>query len=106
MAAARLSEWARLPAEELARLASSLFAAAGMDAGKAECMGRILLLTDMMGRHTHGLAQCAPYLEQIAGGRMTTTGEPEILRDTGPTIVWDGMPRVTLPPQPTAAAAN
>ena len=53
-------------------------------------MARLLLLTDMMGRRTHGLAQCVPYLEQLSNGRMTTAGEPVTVRDTGPTIVWDG----------------
>ena len=46
----------------------ALFTAAGLEADKADCMGRLLLLTDMMGRRTHGLAQCAPYLEQLADG--------------------------------------
>src|SRR5262249_6247065 len=54
------------------------------------CMARILLLTDMMGRLTHGLAQCANYLDEIKSGQMTTSGAPEVIRDTGATIVWDG----------------
>ena len=53
-------------------------------------MAQLLLLTDMMGRRTHGLAQCAPYLEQLTNGGMTKSGEPITVRDTGPTIVWDG----------------
>src|SRR5215203_2464997 len=69
MTSARSSQSIRLPAQDLARLAArlaaSLFAAAGMEADKADCMGRLLLLTDMMGRHTHGLAQCAAYLKEI-----------------------------------------
>ena len=56
MTSARSSQSIRLPAQDLARLAASLFAAAGMEADKADCMGRLLLLTDMMGRRTHGLA--------------------------------------------------
>lgn len=81
---------ARLPAGALTRLAADLFAAAGLDAGKAESMARLLVLTDMMGRQTHGLAQCATYLAEVEAGRMTGTGEPEVLRDTGGTLVWDG----------------
>lgn len=80
----------RRPAEALRRFAAELFAAAGLDAGKAEAVARILVLTDMMGRHTHGLAQCGAYLEQVTAGGMTGTGEPEVVRDTGATLVWDG----------------
>lgn len=80
----------RRPPEALERFASGLFAAAGMEADKAESMARLLVLTDMMGRRTHGLAQCASYLDEIARGTMTTAGGPEVLRDTGATLVWDG----------------
>ena len=72
------------------QFAAALFTAAGLEAEKAACVARLLLLTDMMGRRTHGLAQCAPYLEQLTNGGMTKTGEPITVRDTGPTIVWDG----------------
>ena len=74
----------------LRHLAAALFTAAGMDADKAETMARLLVLTDMMGRPTHGLAQCPAYLDQVASGGMAGTGAPEVVRDTGSTIVWDG----------------
>jgi LDH2 family malate/lactate/ureidoglycolate dehydrogenase len=80
----------RRPQDALAHFTAALFAAAGLDAGKAEAMGRILVLTDMMGRHTHGLAQVPAYLDQVERGLMEGAGEPETLRDTGGTIVWDG----------------
>jgi L-lactate dehydrogenase len=79
----------RTPAA-LSGFAAALFEAAGMEREKAESVGRILVLTDMMGRRTHGLAQCGNYLEEVAKGGMATTGQPEVLRDTGPTVVWDG----------------
>ena len=75
---------------EWERFAASLFAAAGLASDKAAAVSRLLVLTDAMGRGTHGLAQCPAYLDELAGGGMTKDGEPEIVRDTGPTIVWDG----------------
>lgn len=72
------------------RFAQSLFVAAGLEDGKAGAVARLLVLTDAIGRQTHGLAQCSAYLEELASGGMTKDGEPEIVRDTGPTIVWDG----------------
>ncbi len=80
----------RRPAPALISFATALLTKAGMQAEKAAAMARLLVLTDMMGRTTHGLAQCEPYLREIESGQMTADGEPETLRDTGGTIVWDG----------------
>lgn len=79
------------PPAALTDFATRLFAAAGLEADKAASLGRILVLTDMMGRHTHGLAQAGAYLEQLAQGGMTKAGSPAVLRDTGATLVWDGQ---------------
>lgn len=85
-----LATTARFPADDLAGFATALFAATGLDADKAESVGRVLLLTDMIGRHTHGLAQCGAYLRQLVDGGMSKTGAPECVRDAGSTVVWDG----------------
>lgn len=78
------------PPHALASLAAALFGAAGMDSEKAQCVADLLLLTDMLGRETHGLAQCGAYLKELQGGGMTVKGVPETVRDTGATVVWDG----------------
>lgn len=80
----------RRPPAALAGFAAALFAAAGLERGMAESVGRLLVLTDMMGRRTHGLAQAGAYLTEVTAGRMASTGAPEVLRDTGSTVVWDG----------------
>lgn len=80
----------RRPEEALTGFARDLFAATGLDGDKADTVARLLVLTDMLGRKTHGLAQAPAYLDQIAKSGMTARGQPETIRDTGPTIVWDG----------------
>jgi len=75
---------------KLTDLASRLYAAAGLDEEKATVTAQLLVLTDMLGRSTHGLAQCDAYLKEITAGRMTCDGEPEVVADRGNTIVWDG----------------
>src|SRR5437868_2718498 len=75
---------------DLTDLASRLFIGAGLDEEKAAVTAALLVLTDMLGRSTHGLAQCDAYLKEIAAGRMTCDGEPEVVADRGNTIVWDG----------------
>lgn len=85
-----MSDTTTFPASRLTPFAASLFTAAGMEQDKAECVARLLILTDMMGRRTHGLAMAPLYLTAIGNGTMRGAGEPECVKDSGATIVWDG----------------
>src|SRR5215813_2633276 len=76
--------------EALVSFAASLLTAAGMDDEKAHTVARLLILTDMMGRRTHGLAIVPLYIDDIRKGAMQVTGRPEAVRDTGATMLWDG----------------
>ena len=80
----------RYSSASLTELTTDLFLRAGMEADKAQTVARLLVLTDMMGRHTHGVALCPLYLDQLDKGLMAPTGEPVCLNDTGSTVVWDG----------------
>jgi LDH2 family malate/lactate/ureidoglycolate dehydrogenase len=77
-------------AQSLTSFATALLAAAGMDGDKAGTVARLLVLTDMMGRRTHGLAMAPLYVDAIRKGGMKVVGQPATLRDTGPTLLWDG----------------
>ena len=63
---------------------------AGIDGGKSRTVARLLVLTDAMGRRTHGLAMAALYLADIHRGGMTVSGEPQVIKDNGISAVWDG----------------
>jgi LDH2 family malate/lactate/ureidoglycolate dehydrogenase len=76
--------------EALETFARALLAAAGMDVEKACRVARLLVLTDAMGRRTHGLAMAVLYLANIYKGGMQLTGEPTTLKDNGISAVWDG----------------
>jgi len=80
----------RYQVESLLRLASELFVAAGMDDDKAQCVAKVLVTGDMVGQRTHGMALCAAYVEQIDKGLMSIHGDPEVVRDSGSVLVWDG----------------
>ena len=80
----------RYPVEPLTQFAGDLLAAAGLEDAKAQTVARLLVLTDMLGRHTHGVALCPLYLDQLEQGLMTARGEPECVRDHGAVVVWDG----------------
>ena len=74
----------------LESFARELFTAAGMDADKATTMAELLVLTDALGRRTHGLAMLPLYLAEIAKGTMTVRGEPEVVSERGVVALWDG----------------
>ncbi|WP_309680648.1 Ldh family oxidoreductase [Polaromonas sp.] len=74
----------------LEQFAAALFSSAGMDEEKAQTLGRFLVLTDAMGRRTHGLAMACLYLADIQKGGMKLSGEPQVIKDNGISAVWDG----------------
>jgi LDH2 family malate/lactate/ureidoglycolate dehydrogenase len=79
-------------------LAARLLTAAGIETARARLIGELLVEADLMGHTTHGLALLPGYLEELAAGTMTKAGEPEVVRDTGPCLTWDGrrLPGVWL----------
>ena len=76
--------------DALTRFGRELFKASGMDNDKADTSARLLVLGDMMGRQTHGMALAPLYLDQLERRLMQPTGEPVCVKDTGSTILWEG----------------
>lgn len=85
-----MSAAVRYAASELRRFAANLLNAAGMEADKAAVMANVLVEADLLGHSTHGLALLPRYLNEIAGGRMATSGEPHIVSDRGACVAWLG----------------
>ncbi|WP_338050915.1 MULTISPECIES: Ldh family oxidoreductase [Ramlibacter] len=85
---------------------TALYVAAGMDADKATAVARLQVLTDAMGRRTHGLAMAPLYLAELAKGGMQGRGQPEVVTDNGLCAVWDGgyLPGLWLVEQAIEAA--
>jgi LDH2 family malate/lactate/ureidoglycolate dehydrogenase len=76
--------------EALEAFAGQLYQASGMDAEKAASVAHLQVLTDAMGRATHGLAMAPLYLAEIANGQMAVQGEPLVVSDGEVSAVWDG----------------
>jgi LDH2 family malate/lactate/ureidoglycolate dehydrogenase len=74
---------------ELEAFGQALFCAAGMDAEKAGSVARLLVLTDAMGRRTHGLAMAPLYLADMAKGGLQPRGQIQVVKDQGVCAVWD-----------------
>ena len=80
----------RYAAEDLDRFARALIEAAGCRADIARDLAAVLLDGDLLGHTTHGMALLAPYLMELAEGRMAKTGEPLVLSRRAAVQLWDG----------------
>lgn len=98
----------RYRAADLTDFAAKLFAAAGCDGDKPATVAGGLVEADLLGHTTHGLQLAAPYLGELAAGKMTPTGEPDMVADRGPVVTWDGksLPGVWLAARAVDLAAE
>ena len=81
---------ARFSPDALTDFSTALLSSAGMVKTKASTVARLLVQSDMMQRHTHGIALTPLYVDQLNNKLMATDGEPVVVNDTGSTVVWDG----------------
>ncbi len=80
----------RYQAGELVSFGQQLLIAWGMDPAIARTVAETLVEGDLLGHTTHGLQLLAPYLDELASGKMTPSGAPEILKDNDTAVFWDG----------------
>jgi LDH2 family malate/lactate/ureidoglycolate dehydrogenase len=75
---------------QLIEFAATLLLRAGLDADKARATAEVLVEGDLLGHNTHGLALLAAYLDDIDKGKMTRTGEPDVIADFPAALTWNG----------------
>lgn len=80
----------RYAAHALIQFASTLLRHEGIEADKADAVADILVEGDLMGHSTHGLALLGQNLDEAAAGRMTGSGEPEVISATPVAECWNG----------------
>src|SRR5688572_13985960 len=88
----------RYRAAELCDYVAKQFAAAGCDGDKPRVIAAGLVEADLLGHTTHGLQLAPAYLNDLAAGGMTPSGEPDVVADRGAAVTWDGrrLPGVWL----------
>lgn len=69
----------------------ALLEASGVEPEKAEAMSDVLIEADLIGHHTHGVAQLESYLDALACGEMRGKGDVRVVRDRGACVTWDGQ---------------
>ena len=75
---------------DLIERTADLFAKAGLARDIAQVTAEVLVEADLLGYDTHGLQFVPAYLKGIETGRTTLSGEPEVLKDGGRTVLLDG----------------
>ncbi|MEJ8847726.1 Ldh family oxidoreductase [Variovorax rhizosphaerae] len=78
----------RLDAAEVLAKAEALLCGAGLEKERAAAVARRLVEADLLGHRTHGLQQLVVYLERLGDGRIATSGEIEVLSDSGASFSW------------------
>src|SRR6059036_103867 len=77
-------------ADDLRNFARALIERAGVRNDIGRDVADVLLDGDLLGHTTHGLALLAPYLGELANGKMAKAGEPNVLVQRPATQTWDG----------------
>lgn len=80
----------RYAAADLRAFARALLEHAKVRDDIAADVAEVLLDGDLLGHTTHGLALLAPYLDELAHGRMAKSGEPTIISHRRAVQTWDG----------------
>ncbi|APG93047.1 Ldh family oxidoreductase [Sinorhizobium americanum] len=80
----------RYDVEAVRGLVARLFVDGGMADEMAGDVTECLLMADMMGHSTHGLAIAPWYLEEIRRGGMNLKGSYEVRSDRGACVAWNG----------------
>lgn len=76
-------------AQELVAATNALFVKSGLAAPIAAAVAEILVDADLLGYNTHGLQFVPAYLSAIEAGKTRLDGVPEIVHDSGGSLVLD-----------------
>ena len=74
---------------EMTTFVAALFNAAGLDEDAALRVSNALIEADLSGRGSHGVLQAGGYLARLIAGTMSTASKPEIVSESGGTVVLD-----------------
>lgn len=80
----------RYDASALIDFAKALLRATGLDAGHCERMAAAVVEADLIGHGSHGLALLPRHIADLEEGRMTRSGRPKLISDSGASLLFDG----------------
>jgi LDH2 family malate/lactate/ureidoglycolate dehydrogenase len=80
----------RFPYDQVHQFASDLLEAGGIERSSAEAAARHLLIADMRGIESHGMARMPAYIGRLKGGLIDPNAEVSIERELGSTLSLNG----------------
>lgn len=80
----------RIAADELTRIVTRIFAAAGSSPEEAACIARHLVDSDLVGHESHGVLRVIRYVQFLQKGDVVANATPEIVVDTPTALAVDG----------------
>jgi LDH2 family malate/lactate/ureidoglycolate dehydrogenase len=80
----------RHPPAALQDFATALLGRAGLDVPHARALADTLIAADLLGHGSHGIRLLPRYLDEVRDGRMARSGAPEIVKDNGGSLLFDG----------------
>lgn len=80
----------RIAADELTRIVTRIFAAAGSGPGEAQCIARHLVDSDLVGHESHGVLRVIRYVQFLQRGDVVVNATPEIVVETPTALIVDG----------------
>ncbi|GER23297.1 lactate dehydrogenase [Zafaria cholistanensis] len=78
----------RYSIDSLSGFSTRLLEHAGVDTDKAVTMTARMIDGDLLGHRTHGLAFLGTYLERLAGGHISGSGQIEVIHDEPGAAAW------------------
>ncbi len=80
----------RVPADDLKRIAASIFKGAGSEATEASLIARRLVDANLAGHDSHGIIRLPRYIRDLASGSVIANRHATVAHETGALIVVDG----------------
>lgn len=84
-----MSERVYADVSEITIFVDALFSRAGLEPEAARRVAEALVEADLSGRGSHGILQADAYLARLIAGTMSTASRPEIVSESGGTVVLD-----------------
>ena len=84
----------RATADRLRRVTSTIVKAGGSALEEADLVADHLVAANLAGHDSHGVGMIPTYVRHLQAGLVVPNTRAKIVKDDGPTLMFDGAPRV------------
>jgi len=80
----------RATADRLRRVTSAILGSGGSAASEADLVAEHLVLANLMGHDSHGVGMIPAYVRHLQAGLVVPNTRAKLVKDDGPTLMFDG----------------